>query len=157
MRTGNELDIMVSLRSGADTYWAACRGGGILGRLPAWICFTGGPRQAGRRQVLAATSPGLALRLVVMTLIACSGTGIAGIGQLADVPGRQSRDGGRVEIRIVLDRAEPPAGRLRVVRDPGQAHHPGSEQEVSFTGWLGLLRALYGVTAEPGAGSRPGV
>jgi hypothetical protein len=63
---------------------------------------------------------------------------------------------GCVEIRIVLDRAEPPAGRLRVVRDPGRAHHPGSEQEISFTGWLGLLRALYEVTAEPGAGTRPG-
>jgi len=60
-----------------------------------------------------------------------------------------------VEIRIVLDRAEPPAGRLRVV-DPGQAHHPGSEQEISFTGWLGLLKALYEVTAEPGDAPHPG-
>ena len=56
---------------------------------------------------------------------------------------------------MVLDVVEPPAGRLWVV-DPGQAHHPGSEQEISFTGWLGLLRALYEVTAEPSAGSRPG-
>ena len=63
---------------------------------------------------------------------------------------------GEVEIRIVLDIAEPPAGRLRVVRDPGQAHRPGSEQEISFTGWLGLLRALYEVTAEPGPRSYPG-
>jgi hypothetical protein len=47
---------------------------------------------------------------------------------------------GKVEIRIVVDIAEPPAGCLRVVRDPGQAQHPGSEQEISFTGWLGLLR-----------------
>ena len=44
---------------------------------------------------------------------------------------------------MVLDIVEPPAGHLRVVRGPGQSHHPGSEQEISFTGWLGLLRALY--------------
>jgi len=62
---------------------------------------------------------------------------------------------GEVEIRIVLDRAEPPAGRLRVVRHPGRAH-PTSEKEISFTGWLGLLRALYEVTAEPGPSSYPG-
>lgn len=57
---------------------------------------------------------------------------------------------GKVEIRIVLDVVESSAGRLRVVRDPGQAHHPGNDQETGFTGWLGLLRALYEVTAEPG-------
>ena len=55
-----------------------------------------------------------------------------------------------MEIRIVLDRVEPPAGRLRVVGDLGQADHHGTEQEISFTGWLGLLRVLYEVTAEPG-------
>lgn len=59
---------------------------------------------------------------------------------------------GKVEIRIVLDVIEPPVGRLRVVSDLGQAHHPGSEREITFTGWLGLLRALYQVTAEPGTG-----
>jgi hypothetical protein len=58
--------------------------------------------------------------------------------------------GGEVEIRIVLDIVEPPAGRLGVVGDPGQTHHPGSQQEISFSGWLGLLRALYELTAEPG-------
>ena len=57
---------------------------------------------------------------------------------------------------MVLDIVEPPAGRLWIVRDPGQAHHPGSEREINFTGWLGLLRALYEVTAEPGVDSRPG-
>jgi hypothetical protein len=55
-----------------------------------------------------------------------------------------------MEIRIVLDIVEPPAGRLRVISDPGQADEPGSEQEISFAGWLGLLRALYEATAEPG-------
>ena len=55
-----------------------------------------------------------------------------------------------MEIRIVLDRAEPPAGRLRVVRAPGQDPGRGAGQEIGFTGWLGLLRALYEVTAEPG-------
>ena len=119
MLTGNELDMMVSLRSGQT-----CIG---------WL--------TGVRKF--------------RTLLACGGTGIAGIGQLADVPGCQSRDGGRVEIRIVLDRAEPPAGRLRVV-DSGQAHEPHAGQEVGFSGWLGLLRALYEVTVEPGADTRPG-
>ena len=61
-----------------------------------------------------------------------------------------------MEIRIVLDRAEPPAGRLRVVPAPGQAAGGGAGQDVGFTGWLGLLRALYEVTAEPGQGAGPG-
>ena len=34
---------------------------------------------------------------------------------------------------MVLDIVEPPAGRLWAIRDPGQAHYPGSEQEISFT------------------------
>jgi hypothetical protein len=75
---------------------------------------------------------------------------------LADGPGRRIRDDEGVEIRIVLDRAEPPAGRLRVVRAPGQDPGRRAGQEIGFTGWLGLLRALYEVTAEPGAGSSPG-
>jgi hypothetical protein len=62
---------------------------------------------------------------------------------------------GRVEIRIVLDRAEPPAGRVQVVGAAGQALGRRAGQEIGFTGWLGLLRALYEVTAEPGDGSRP--
>src|SRR5215467_3475950 len=44
-----------------------------------------------------------------VTLSGCGGAGLACISQLADVPRRQSRDGERVEIRIALDRAEPPA------------------------------------------------
>jgi len=47
-----------------------------------------------------------------------------------------------VEIRIVLDRAEPLAGRLRVVRASGQAPGSPAGQDIGFTGWLGLLRAL---------------
>ena len=82
--------------------------------------------------------------------------GVAGIGQLADDPGRRDRDDGGVEIRIVLDRAEPPAGRLRVVPAAGQIPGPGGEQDIGFSGWLGLLRALYEVTAEPGEGPGPG-
>ena len=78
------------------------------------------------------------------------------IGQLADVAGRQGRDDGSVEIRIVLDRTEPPAGRLRVLRAAGQDPGPGAGQDIGFTGWLGLLRALYEVTAEPGQGAGPG-
>jgi hypothetical protein len=78
------------------------------------------------------------------------------IGQLADVAGRQGRDAGDMEIRIVLDRAEPPAGRLRVIRGPWQDPGPGAGQDIGFSGWLGLLRALYEVTAEPGQGAGPG-
>jgi len=109
--------------------------------------------------VLAICHPGPergALQRVVATLIACGGTGVAGIGQLADGPGHRGRDDGSVEIRILLDRAEPPAGRLRVVRAPGQAPGPCADQEIGFSGWLGLLRALYEVTAESGQGARPG-
>jgi hypothetical protein len=61
-----------------------------------------------------------------------------------------------VEIRIVLDRVEPPAGRLRVVPANGQDPGPSVAKGIGFTGWLGLLRALYEVTAEPGEGARPG-
>jgi hypothetical protein len=59
---------------------------------------------------------------------------------------------GRVEIRIVLDRVEPPGGRLRVVPGAGHAHRPGNDVEIRFTGWLGLLRALYEVTGAAGPG-----
>jgi hypothetical protein len=61
---------------------------------------------------------------------------------------------GQMEIRIILDRAEPPAGRLRAVPDPGHCH-AGPDEEIRFTGWLGLLRALYEVTGGPSAGSVP--
>ena len=56
-----------------------------------------------------------------------------------------------MEIRIVLDQAEPPAGRLRVVPAAGQARCPGTAGEIRFTGWLGLLKALYEVTGAAGA------
>jgi len=96
------------------------------------------------------------VRRVVATLITYGSPGIAGIGQLADVSRHWGRDDGGVEIRIVLDRAEPPAGRLRVVRAPGHDPGPGAGQDIGFTGWLGLLMALYEVTAEPGQGAGPG-
>jgi hypothetical protein len=62
---------------------------------------------------------------------------------------------GVVEIRIVLDQAEPPAGRLRVVPGTGPARAPVTAGEIRFTGWLGLLKALYEVTGAAGPG-RPG-
>jgi hypothetical protein len=62
---------------------------------------------------------------------------------------------GTVEIRIVLDQAEPPAGRLRVVPGTGSAQVPVAAGEIRFTGWLGLLKALYEVTGAAGPG-RPG-
>jgi hypothetical protein len=118
-------------------------------------------RWLGSRRATAPGAGGLplrsgALRRVVAVLMACGSPGVAGIGQMADGSGRGAREDGGVEIRIVLDRAEPPAGRLRVVRAAGQAPGAGAGQEISFAGWLGLLRALYEVTAEPGQGARPG-
>jgi hypothetical protein len=54
----------------------------------------------------------------------------------------------RVEIRVILDSLDPPTGRLRVISDAGDGRD--EQQDVCFTGWLGLLRALYLVT---GSGS----
>jgi len=45
---------------------------------------------------------------------------------------------------MVLDRLDPPAGHLQVTSSAEQACD--EMPEVSFTGWLGLLRALYLVT-----------
>jgi hypothetical protein len=58
-----------------------------------------------------------------------------------------------MEIRIVMDSLDPPAGRLQVL--PGRRALPGSagSAEIDFAGWLGLLRALYQVT---GAAGSPG-
>jgi hypothetical protein len=49
-----------------------------------------------------------------------------------------------VEILVILDSVDPPAGRLRVTSGAGNAH--GEQPDVSFVGWLGLLRALSVVT-----------
>ena len=61
-----------------------------------------------------------------------------------------------VEIRIVLDQVEPPVGRLRVVPGAGHAHRPGSDEEIRFTGWLGILKTLYEVTGAAGSGAPAG-
>jgi hypothetical protein len=50
----------------------------------------------------------------------------------------------RVEIRVILDSIDPPAGRLLVTSGARPGRH--EQQDVCFTGWLGLLRALYLVT-----------
>ena len=50
----------------------------------------------------------------------------------------------RVEIRVILDSADPPTGRLLVI--PGAGPARDEQPDVPFTGWLGLLRALYLVT-----------
>jgi hypothetical protein len=59
---------------------------------------------------------------------------------------------GPMEIRIVLDQVEPPDGRLRVGPGTGPADRPVMAEEIRFTGWLGLLKALYEVTGagDPG-------
>jgi hypothetical protein len=49
-----------------------------------------------------------------------------------------------MEIRVILDSVDPLAGRLRVTS--GDRPAPDGRQDVGFTGWLGLLRALYLVT-----------
>jgi len=75
------------------------------------------------------------------------------IGQLADVAAARCPDDGLVEIRIQMDRVDPPAGRVAIVA--GADRGPGQQAEdICFTGWLGLLRALHEATGESGA--RPG-
>jgi len=59
---------------------------------------------------------------------------------------------GRMEIRIVLDQVEPPSGRLGAVAQSGQDDRQVAAGEIQFTGWLGLLRALYEVTGANGPG-----
>jgi hypothetical protein len=49
-----------------------------------------------------------------------------------------------VEIRVILDRIDPPMGRLQIASSAGPARN--EEPVIPFTGWLGLLRALYLVT-----------
>lgn len=77
--------------------------------------------------------------------------GIADIGQLADVRFRWSRTIGYMEIRLVLEGLEPPSGRLQVVAPTGQPIGARIGEEIVFTGWLGLLRALYQLTGASGA------
>ena len=59
-----------------------------------------------------------------------------------------------MEIRIDLDTIEPPAGRLWATPGPGPGHVRDPAAELRFTGWLGLLRALYEVTGSQ-AGQPP--
>jgi hypothetical protein len=54
-----------------------------------------------------------------------------------------------VEIRVILNGIDPPTGHLQKMSSAGLAR--GEEPGIPFTGWLGLLRALYLVT-----GSGPG-
>lgn len=58
----------------------------------------------------------------------------------------------QVEILISLSTIDPPVGHLRVTSgaDPAPGH--GQDRECRFTGWLGLLRALYEVTGSPSNG-----
>jgi hypothetical protein len=63
----------------------------------------------------------------------------------ADVAAGRAGHPEGMDIRISLDRTEPPAGRLRQISHPEE----GDQPEVPFTGWLGLLRALYQVVEPP--------
>jgi hypothetical protein len=49
-----------------------------------------------------------------------------------------------MEIRVILDSVDPPTGRLGVTSGAGPGRD--DQRDVSFAGWLGLLRALYLVT-----------
>ncbi len=62
---------------------------------------------------------------------------------------------GPVEILISLDTIDPPVGQLRVTSGPGSVLGRGEDKKFRFTGWLGLLRALYEVTGASGAPRTP--
>ena len=59
-------------------------------------------------------------------------------------PAGRARNPWDVEIRLVLDGIDPPTGRFRVMDGPDDTS--GVSTQISFAGWLGLLRALYSVT-----------
>lgn len=80
---------------------------------------------------------------------ACRHGGLADIRRLADVAGRNPGHDRQVEILISLDTIDPPVGQLRVASAPETAPECGEGKEFRFTGWLGLLRALYDVTGSP--------
>src|SRR6516162_7351255 len=54
-----------------------------------------------------------------------------------------------MEIRVVLVTVEPPAGQVRVMPNRGQADAADDDEEIEFTGWLGLLRVLSEGAARP--------
>ena len=62
----------------------------------------------------------------------------------------------RVEIRISMERLDPPGGRLWVVADPSQRQDLPGPAAFCFTGWLGLLKVLYEVTGGGGGQLGPG-
>jgi hypothetical protein len=93
------------------------------------------------------------MRQIVVRYPACAGQGGANIRQLADVATGLPGDAGGVEIRISLDRIDPPAGRLRVMPGPGAGAGSPAARELPFTGWLGLLRVLYEVTGSSASGA----
>ena len=51
-----------------------------------------------------------------------------------------------MEILLSLDSVDPPAGQLRITSGRGSVAGAAEDKEFPFTGWLGLLRALYEVT-----------
>lgn len=53
---------------------------------------------------------------------------------------------GQVEILVSPDSLDPPVGRLRMTSGPRSAPGHLGNEDFCFTGWLGLLRALYEMT-----------
>jgi len=51
-------------------------------------------------------------------------------------------DAAIVEVRIYCDQTNPPVGQLSRLTDPA-AQGESTTEPIEFSGWLGLLRALY--------------
>ena len=66
-----------------------------------------------------------------------------------------ARRGDRVRDGLVPS-IDPPAGRLRALPGPRAGNGQLEGREFGFAGWLGLLRALYEVTASPAGGAPAG-
>ena len=74
------------------------------------------------------------------------------ISQLADVAAGTRGSVGQVEILLSLNSVDPPVGQLRVTPGRGSAPGRAEDKEFPFTGWLGLLRALYEATGSTAGG-----
>ena len=59
-----------------------------------------------------------------------------------------------MEINVILERTDPPAGRLRAIGTM-PLDSEGPSDEVRFVGWLGLLRALSEVMGARDAPASP--
>jgi hypothetical protein len=70
---------------------------------------------------------------------------------MADSPSEPAAYGAGVNLLITLVREQPPAGEVRVVGDSVSADEAAAP--ASFSGWLGLMRALEALVEERRAGA----